>query len=79
MFKGMRLQAVPREKRLRPILTELRLIKTKRVFKECRLRKTKCLRSRGFTRLQEVFKETRLQATPRVKRLRPTLTKSRLL
>ncbi|EXB37126.1 hypothetical protein L484_018549 [Morus notabilis] len=70
MFKGMRLQAVPRE---------WRLLKIKKVFKESRHCKTKCLRSRGFARLQKVFKETRLQATLRGKELRPTLTKSRLL
>lgn len=51
MFKGMRLEVVPREKRLRPILTESRLLKIKKIFKESMFRKTKCLRSRGFVRL----------------------------
>ena len=66
------------EKRLRPILTELRLLKINKVFKELRLHKTKCLRSRDFTRFQEVFKEMKFQATSRAKRLHLTLTKSRL-
>ncbi|EXB65811.1 hypothetical protein L484_004770 [Morus notabilis] len=61
MFKEMRFQAMPREKRLCPIFTESRLLEIKKVFIESRLHKTKCLRSRDREPLGEEPKKERPQ------------------